>query len=63
MVALLVNILILALILGLVVWIVRVIGVPAPFDKIALAIVGLIALVYLLGMLGVLDADVPRLMR
>ncbi len=58
MITLLINILILCLVLGLVVWIIRVIGLPEPFGKIALAVVGLIAIVWLLGLVGVVD--VPR---
>lgn len=60
MITLLINILILALVMGLAVWVIRVIGLPDPFGKIALAVLGLIAIIYLLGMLGVVDMNVPR---
>lgn len=61
MIGLLVNLLILVICLGIVYWIVTLI-LPEPFQKIALAILGLIALLCVLSWVGVLGSGftLPR---
>ena len=51
MLNLLLTLLILCLVFGIVYWIVGLLPIPAPFNNIVLAIVGIIFLIYLLSML------------
>lgn len=50
---LLIHLLILIIVLGAVVWIVRLIPLPPPWHNIALVLVAVIAIVYLLGLIDV----------
>jgi ABC-type multidrug transport system permease subunit len=51
LIGLLIALIIAAVIFGVVVWVIKWIAPPAPFDMVIKAVVGLILLVYLLGLL------------
>lgn len=51
MIALLVSVVIAGLLFWLLVWFIDWIGLPEPFNKVARVVVGLVAIVYLLGLL------------
>ena len=51
LISLLITLLILGLVFYLVVWLIGWIGVPEPFNKIIKAVIGLICVLYLLGLL------------
>jgi hypothetical protein len=56
--SLLISLLVFVLVLAIVVWIVQMLPLPAPWNRIALAIVGVIALLYLLEHVGVFTGHV-----
>ena len=47
----LVSVLILCLVLGLIIWVIRILPIPEPFGSVAQAIVALIFVIWLLGFL------------
>ncbi len=51
MLSLLVSILIFALVIWLVLWVISILPIPAPFNRVAQAVVGVVALIWLLEML------------
>jgi hypothetical protein len=51
LISLLVTLLIIVLVAGVAFWIIKAIGLPDPWGRIALVIVGVIVLIYLIGML------------
>ncbi|MGE0797297.1 MAG: hypothetical protein AB7G13_28795 [Lautropia sp.] len=58
----LISLLILVLILGLIYWVITLIPLPPPFKTVALVVFAIIAILYLVSMLGALPGlDLPRL--
>ncbi len=62
MLSLLISVIIAGLIFYLVWWFIGYIGLPAPFDKVARVIVGLVALIYLIDLLSGLNGH-PLFLR
>ena len=55
----LISLIVVVVVLAIIFWIIQAIGLPEPFGKIALVIVGLIAILWLLGIVGVVPFGGP----